>query len=509
MDKSETEDPLSFKSLVQRWAYFGVMSISDTANPGTRPLYMSVAPDSMFRNTNGAFYYLPVCIPTLFMAKWSGSMMYRFTVVASPQHRGAILITYDTAQTQKVMPELNMIRGVVLDLAEKRSVTVMVPMTQETPYLGCTVWEPGWDSIVDRPYSFDPTTGPYQNDLYNYHDNGYIQVHVLNRICSPNSIANASPAYVVVEVAGCADMRFAEPWERFRFLQTSFPQVEQELALEVGPATCEDMVNLGLGCEIRSDIDKTYFGESVLSLREIAQRYHLQFQKIGVVPGVVGLQQYVLLYGGLPWLQGRTPDNEPMWAANGSPSTVSTYNYSFTYTTHMSLIALMFAGFMCNTRHMITVNSSEPGQVESISVGRLGANSPQSRCWYESVNFYGPTGPYSSGIWGRISACGMAWTSWGVTKSLKIEVPAYSRFLLWSGRTYTYPIDDYYWKDGEEFMVTQKIVLSVELGCKSGSAVNLHVKDYIAGSDIRVACFVGLPPMAWQAFPLYDPTLNT
>lgn len=531
--QSEQDDPLSFSSIVKRWAFLISVAWLDSKSQGTRLGAFLVAPHCQFRvesNDNGedVFFYLPVCLPTLMTSKWTGGMMYRLTAICSPQHRGSLFIKYDPFRSTGVSPEFNVTRGVVWDLTEKRSITLTIPATQDTPYLETYDWELYWGFNPVQPFVIGGA-----GTLTNYRPafaNGYLSIYVMNPLCSPNSVQDQAPAYIMVEVCGCNDMSFAVPSSRFEDLiideysTSKLPPAVLAKApspkesgrglvpiLEVGPACTDDTIMMGVGCELRDDLNKTYMGESILSFRDLLQRYHLQLED-DIEVGGGGLQTHFYLMGwefqAAPWYRGIAVDNADTTPANGSYGATGA-NTVWSRTTHVALISRMFLGFICNMRHMVTIMSSDPTRVHIVDAGRsLGYPIPHA------FNRFGVPylQPYTFGDLAHTSNEGMAFGRFEHNPTLKVEVPAYSNYLFWLGRSLGIPTQimappDY--DTANPFKNTQRLKVSVMARGNATNDLRVRLHDYVACTDFRAVFFMGLPPMKFSASsnPNYNPNV--
>lgn len=136
-------------------------------------------------------------------SEWSGSLEFRFQVIASQYHRGRIGIIYDPYGSSGTDP-YNVSFNTIMDLEEARDVTVTVKWQNDRPYLFCD------DSILRTTAAngFYTTTTPGSRTVNRDNSNGVLYVQVINELVVPDAITKAT---VMVSVKAGKDFELVNP----------------------------------------------------------------------------------------------------------------------------------------------------------------------------------------------------------------------------------------------------------------------------------------------------------
>jgi len=262
-------DELAINTLVKKESYLTQFPWTVAAVGGDLLFSTRVGPPWDYNASN---YYLPaVTYASLPFKYWRGSMKYRFQIVASGYHKGRILLVWDPA-AQGSAPETNVQYSKIIDLADERDFTFEVGWGNnvawcEVPTLGTT--------LPFRTSSVFNIAAPIQY-------NGVVSVYVLNELTTPNSTVNNDIA-INVFVSACDDYKVSTPTgaqiAQLAPTTSAIPQsgTFEEVAVENKNAPRNDDAKEILSmCEPLVDhTDSVYFGESIVSLRQLMKRYSL------------------------------------------------------------------------------------------------------------------------------------------------------------------------------------------------------------------------------------------
>lgn len=295
-------DEMSFASIKVREAWIDTFNWLQSYDAG-RKLYTilvhpMVAPqftigiDPIFNQTPLSFISTP-------FQYWTGTIRYRFQIVASNFHRGRLLFQYDpTPSAQSISPDYQARYSQIIDITEERDFTLEVKWAQADGY-GTTVVRNSLPGVV---YAAEGAAGTVTNIVGN---NGILQVYVLNDLASP---VDSSSLEINVFISGGEDYQVASPNNLITTLAytatgvTVGPPVTTQSGEVVKSTT--PMENLGGqttfhtingdGCACDPNINLVYFGEVVLSLRSLMKRYcfHRLLKPIVATPSVVNLNAY-------------------------------------------------------------------------------------------------------------------------------------------------------------------------------------------------------------------------
>lgn len=394
-------DELQLSNLVGKEGYLTTFTWSSANGTDARLMAFSVnpmyhAPSTL---TTGAYALTPLAYFSQPFRYWRGSIKYRFEIVASSFHRGRLRIVWDPLLYSLTAP-FNRNFSVVLDIAEQRDFTVVVPYGAAQPYLVNTR-QPEDGVIYGSAYS----------SVDEERDNGSLAVIVLNELSAiRNSPSNV--CYVNVYVSAGDDFRVAMPCaEKImenRFVSTSEIVSESgadtTLQLSTAPITDGDM---------HDRVDEVVFGETILSFRSLLKRYNLS---CAFAPTVNSADNVVNRYSisSFPVYRG---------AVSGARDS---YNYSCH--TLLNHLAPCFLGYRGAIRHKFV--HMAPDQASSLAVS-LGDTGPNGLTYDHSVYALGAgaTCLYnaSDGIvdnpWRGLS--GTALTPSNEQPILEVEVPYY------------------------------------------------------------------------------------
>lgn len=233
---------------------------------------------------------LPCSFAAIPFRSWRGSMIFRFSIIASAFHKGRIRIFYEPSKfSSTTSGQYNVNHSVILDLNQSREVTIKVGWG--SPYTYCQVQTPSYSSLPYSTYA-DPSVLAPSSELDPF--NGYIGVEVVTPLSNPNPAVGNS-VYVLVHAKAGDDIEFANlantqaSFGYRPFPDTPAPLValvngeeiisQQGSAEEVGPSDDHMEPVSEQAEELAPDIvdsDHTNlicFGDPVVSIRQILKRY--------------------------------------------------------------------------------------------------------------------------------------------------------------------------------------------------------------------------------------------
>jgi hypothetical protein len=208
---------------------------------------------------------------------WRGSIEYRITAICSEYHRGKYRIWYQPSQSDGVATTTYTVSSkaynAIIDLATTRTVTLRVPYTAVVPF----------NYVNGQGPQFVVGTTP---SLIGH---GLLHFDVINRLTCPK---NTADAYFIVEMRAGEDFQFASPSiDALQELNTDPPVIDTVIqrtdAISLpgnaifGPPSLYpsfesgETTHLDLFKDYNSDgevASQCYFGETVLSARELVKR---------------------------------------------------------------------------------------------------------------------------------------------------------------------------------------------------------------------------------------------
>lgn len=272
------EDNLMVADICAKSCYLNTFSWSSAGTPGTAMMNYRVKPTlcnfgtpanvnrTIVGYTGNMVAHTPASHVSQMFGYWRGAAVFKFIVAGGSMLTGSLRVTYDPAYTSDSTIAAGVWTdtyaqtfSVVLDASREREVEVIVPWTQG----------PDWLAVERLRYS---STVQYQSARYNTVDasaNGVLSVEFLNPLKGPLLAANAVDVHCFISFR---DMEFAAPAayyeEQFGMFQSLIINTEVDVCQNDG--ACEEKI---LGVSRFVDTTKLYFGEKVVSLRELMKRF--------------------------------------------------------------------------------------------------------------------------------------------------------------------------------------------------------------------------------------------
>lgn len=313
-------------------------------------------------------YHMPACcFAALPFRHWRGTMKYRFQVVASSFHKGRLKIVYDPSVALTNEYNTNYVR--IVDLAEERDFTVEVGWGQQTPFLEHR-------TMLGRPGEVYSTSR--LNSDPRIFANGILSVYVVNDLTVPNSIAD-NDIEINVFVKTGDDFEVVNPDERYiQYLSWYVPQggEMQNQAGELGNVPdADNTTEENAPVQEQADemlapnnaltsIDHTYsvfFGDPVVSIRQILKRYNYSRTHVPPVVGV-GMVYWLNTFNNLPLPRGYAPGAEDR--------TVTNVPYNYTKMTMMNYFIPAYTCWRGGIRWKYHVLVDNQTQLQMLSVSR-------------------------------------------------------------------------------------------------------------------------------------------
>jgi hypothetical protein len=293
-------DELSISDLVQRESYLCMFSW-DCGDAVDRLLFSTRVNPRMYDfqavTNQGLVSMTPMCWVSNMFLNWRGDIIFKFRFVATPFHKGRVIISYDpwgSPNPNNIAAQAEtsgLVETAIVDLGADTVVEFRVPFHQAYPWLR----HQADMNAANVPFQIGNTA------TYNFvesYDSGFLTVRVFTDLTSPNNNAIYNGVPVIVSVRGADNLEFANPtlmpdgknysW----FSVQSKPEVDDE---EV------DHMDIGIS-ELPNTTYLINFGEKITSLREVWQRRTL----VVAAPFVGVAHDYVAFR----YLFGRMP---PSW----------------------------------------------------------------------------------------------------------------------------------------------------------------------------------------------------
>lgn len=484
-------DPMNIKQIAKRESYLTTFDWDIGEGPETLLWNTRVMPTLWA--TEGAAVYLPACAMAAVPFKyWTGTMKFRFQIVASAFHKGRLKVVYDPNFMSSNEYNTNYME--IIDIAEKQDFTIEVGNGQHQSLL--TSATPQGSTIT--------TYGSIPVGLSAL-GNGVLSLYIVNELTTPDTTAPRDIS-VNVFVSMGDDFEVFVPDSRFQSYEFKpqnglEPQSGEEsnnmndalVSHAPSPPQQEESDIVGVGMTNHENLNKVFTGEVIKSFRPLLKRYTLH----SMLNATFNSDRRSL-YGrrtAFPFLRGNVA------GAVHSTSTATPYNYCNTMLLHW--VTLAFSGYRGSIRWKITpqcfmANDSLPiTQVErDLSTwhyvnGRTAVFTPttESQMAFQGAIDASQILPATNQPLG--GAKGMTLTNGYVNPNTEFEVPFYSddRFVPGKRENYTASFGDY-----------ELNVFDYKIFMRGNNETYINA-FCAAGEDYQVYFWTGLPPLYYNPDP--------
>jgi hypothetical protein len=493
-------DPLNIREIAKRESYLTTFSWVRGTEPEALLWNARVSPViwNEITSTPRSYVFPACCFAAMPFQYWTGTMKFRFQIVASAYHRGRIKVVYDPEYLAQDEYNTNYMR--IVDISEEQDFTIEVSPSETVQLMKHE--DPGYDSYTQTWSSTRYTDKAFGN--------GVIGFFVVNELTVPNSTAN-NDIEVNVFVSMGDDFEVFVPEDRFQaftlFPPPQAPPPTREFTPQSGavaptvqetsePSAPQQSMSdhIGIDANPGSKLNTVFTGESITSFRTLLKRYNLW-------SAIVPTNDYTSVIGrtpAMPYPRGYAPNAVDLDLAGES------YNYCNTVLLHW--VRYAFMGWRGSIRYKLIPRGVRDDQVYHISAQRssITKNAPGYR--YETA----PLENYTSVKSGRRSvmwdnddngkpisyapfsgANGQVISNGGVNPSLSFEVPYYNQVRFSPGRQ-SDMITGQNSSPGFDYRVE---VGGTSSGAPASGVIDMHVA---AGEDFQVYFFAGLPRMYFE-----------
>lgn len=272
-------------------------------------------------------------------SEWSGSLKFRFQIIASQYHRGKLAIIYDPKGPISTTNPFNVAYNTIIDLAEGRDFTLTFNWQQEVPYKRIkNSGESTLDSVIP-PVVVGGYTPPA--DI----SNGCFYVRVVNELVTPDGTTDVD---IIMSISAGDDFELVnpsgfnmgvsvfEPQSVCSCVDFSMFDLECQSAVEEVPVeenapeaeTMEVVVTDG----VTSAMDQKalmFYGERITSFRQLLKRSCF-YRTLSSISTANDIRSVLYTLKAMPLTQGYDPNGVDT-ANGGTP-----YNYvNYTYITYL------------------------------------------------------------------------------------------------------------------------------------------------------------------------------
>ncbi len=276
----DTGDEMGVYDIAKHESYGTYFNWSASDVEGTDLFFCHVNPLVLFKSMTpiptptAETWYQPTALDfaSIPFRYWSGTIVYRFEIVASAYHRGRLKLSWDPysrANAQNAN-NINVAYTKILDLAESRNIEVSISWGVDQPYL-----KVGRGNLSTY-YFTDPHVASAADIPGNNFCNGVFNISVLNTLVSPQTVA--TPVRINVYVRAGDDFELYEPDSSHINSFSYFPSPEGDvMEKDVAYSDANDPTSTDL-ITSASDLNQkkglVFFGDPVMSFRSLVKRYN-------------------------------------------------------------------------------------------------------------------------------------------------------------------------------------------------------------------------------------------
>lgn len=292
-----SSDEMTLKSIFSRPSYYTQFTWTPAAIQESLLFSTAVSPILYDYGTSATadIQMTPMCFASVPFEYWSGSIDFRFMIVATQYHKGRIKIVYEPAAITTPNVEYNTAFTKIVDISSERDFKLNVAWAQDISF--CTV---PMMSALNKTYSTTTNIG-----LNKTNHNGTLSVFVVTELTSPATTpTNVS---IVVYVNGGEDFKLAVPTSKQLDNYSYFPSTLQTGELVIDNPNDAHEIN-GIVEHSSSSDDHLYdvhFGEVITSFRNLLKRY-IRYHTYSVSIGYTGFRNYKVTHPNYPIYYGPT-----------------------------------------------------------------------------------------------------------------------------------------------------------------------------------------------------------
>jgi len=408
-------DEMSIPYITSKESYLTQSSWATSQATDTILFSSAITPCLVSIDSSNANYNIVQNTPAAYISNmfnnWKGDVIFKFSFVKSPFHKGRVKFTWDpVGNIISNSTTTSVAYTKIVDISDESEVEIRIPYLQATAFLTCDNSPIKWWSTSTAP--------TFLHD--GIHTNGTLTARVLTNLSAP--VATSSiPMLVSVRMAD--NFEFANPDE----LPPHNTSVQSFFAPQSNEYEVDQDEELGHQSPDRYLVN---YGEQILSLRSVLRRSTRAYTFPIYSTGTSDLYTFFHRHNKIPITPGF--DTNGPHSVKGIITPATNYPYSFTNMTPLSWVMQMYIGYRGSTinhflvageralskatiyRSVQTFNSSDFYGESSTAIGTRSAGAR----WFANGNFTQYT----------IGGCGAALTSQYTQSGLSTLYPMYSNY---------------------------------------------------------------------------------
>jgi len=495
------QDELSIQSIVTRESYLTIFPWGSEA-PGTTLFSSNVTPN-LYRHKNDLLWGTPMSHVAAAFETWTGDITFRFQVICSQYHRGRLSVSWDPNQSLSGVSTQDttlLAYTQIVDIAETRDFDFTIPYASAEAFLRT-------NNLDYTRVAFGTALVHAPNKLF---DNGQLTVRVLNDLTSPSASA---PISISVSVAGCDNLKFANPIPIVdRSYGAAIPLEVQGLVLqseiceaemrspEEGAPISQNEDKLGITNGDSDSLFNVYYGEEIASIRTLMHRYQYSRTSLSSSIASNGPEHLVVvqnLMSRYPLPNGRDANGIDVW--NTVPANISNMTYQ-------SYFSACYKGHRGSMRWKALVHGIG-AEFESCTAER---NARSVRTLNEYNRFHSMNSTlsdannllrYQAG-YPAYGSTGMSLTNGRTQAGIEFNAPMFSRFRMIPTKPGDVTMGNTKY-DTERDSIDFKYVFNPESFANPGDTIRGKIDFYCAtGVDYNLFLFLNVPTLHTGQAPI-------
>lgn len=495
-------DELDIKYIATKESYFTQFLWTTGDAPGDSLFECYVSPVLFDQSSSGIYQMTPMCFAALPFKYWSGSITYRFQIVASQFHRGRLRFTWDPIGYDLVdaTHTYNTAYNRIVDLAEERDFEITVNYAMPDSYQ-----DVDHGAIASEQIPFT-SSGSLSAHNYRKH-NGTFVIAVVNELVAADNTVNNDIMVNCFARAG-DDIEFRAPCQTVVPYLSNFMPQSQEYShyekyswksqgdedevlpvnpLENKPEGASPIQEIGTSFSDQDKKSLVFFGENITSFRPLLKRYNYCMQHYTKSLPSAKVATWLIHTRPFPYYAGYDP--------NGIHQTTDGVKYNYVKQTLINYLTPAYVGRRGSIRRKYAILRSDQTSLGgTLSVMRSFVANSYSATWNKVYNstesdikaasnsmIYNFTG-YNGN---NVVCCAQCPVN-------EVEFPYYNRHRF----SFARQLDINRGSSSDDSDIDS---VRIEL-TDTPTICNIH--DYVAaGEDFQLFWFLNVPTMYWNVLP--------
>jgi len=352
------EDEMSVSTIAGRDSFIAAVPWATTGLEDDLLFSTRVTPvnySSTGDNVNTIIDMTPASMLACAHKSWRGDLIYTFDVIASPYHKGRLIISHDPSGTSSsniltTAATTNAVLTSIVDISETTKFEMRVPYQQPTTY---AYTRAGGNSTflvaANKPWAVGGTPVTFTS---NGDCNGHLTIRIQTVLSAPVAVA---PVTVLVSVRAAENFELANPCNPPVYLSNFVAQAEEiDLAHDV------DTVTPRVTIPARSiERNRMHYGEAVASIRPLLRRMsYLGAVTPGPNGGSASTTDWLVQYRfrRMPPSFGYDPNG--LNSAVGLVATGSTFSFNFVNPVPLTWFMSAFVAYRGSINWSFDVNAN-------------------------------------------------------------------------------------------------------------------------------------------------------